>query len=95
VDPRVIKVMSEIGIDISQQRSKSIDEFRGTGFDYVLTVCDRAKATCPAFLEGKEVIHKAFDDPASFTGTESEVLAAYRRVRDDIASWLARRFGCR
>jgi arsenate reductase len=95
VKPWAIKVMSEVGIDIWRHRSKSIDEFRGITFDYVVTVCDRAKVTCPAFLKGKATLHKAFDDPSSAKGTESEILEFYRRVRDEIGSWLDETFAGR
>jgi arsenate reductase len=87
-----IRVMKEIGIDISSQRSKSINEFRGQISDYVVTVCDNARETCP-FFPGKKVIHKSFQDPASVKGQEEEKLAVFRRVRDEIRHWIMETFG--
>jgi len=92
VNPYAIKVMGELGIDISGQRSKSIEEFRGMVFDYVVTVCDSAREKCP-FFPGKKVIHKGFEDPASFTGEEDQVLEVFRRVRDEIRDWIVETFG--
>jgi len=92
VNPYAIKVMGELGIDISSQRSKSIEEFRGMVFDYVVTVCDSAREKCP-FFPGKKVIHKSFEDPAGFTGEEDEVLEVFRRVRDEIKNWIVETFG--
>jgi arsenate reductase len=91
VNPHVIKVMSEIGIDISHQRSKTIEEFHGETFDYVITVCDHTKEVCP-FFPGKTILHKGFDNPLSFTGTEEEILNQVRRVRDEIKNWIAGTF---
>ncbi len=92
VDPYTVTVMAETGIDISRQRSKSIEEFRGRNFDYVITVCDHARETCP-FFPGERVLHKAFKDPAEFIGSEDEKLANLRRVRDEIKDWLEETFG--
>lgn len=91
VNPLVVKVMAEIGIDISHQYSKTIEEFHGEIFDYVVTVCDHAKEVCP-FFPGKTILHKGFDDPSSFTGTEEEILDQIRRVRDEIRNWIADTF---
>jgi len=91
VNPCVVKVMAEIGIDLSHQHSKSIEEFHGEIFDYVVTVCDHAKETCP-FFPGKTILHKSFDNPSSFTGTEEEILEQVRRVRDEIRNWIANTF---
>ncbi len=88
VHPAAIRAMAEIGIDISGHRSKSIDEFEGERFDYVVMVCDDKQADCPFFPGGKEYIHHAFDDPAACTGTEEEVLACFRRSRDEIRAWV-------
>lgn len=82
-----IQAMKEIGIDISKQRSKSIEEFRGKKFDIVVTVCDQAKESCPFFPGGKK-FHKSFDDPSQFKGTLAEILANVRRVRDEIKEWI-------
>lgn len=92
VNPYAIKVMSEIGIDISHQRSKHINEFKGILFDYVVTVCDTAKERCP-FFPGRKVIHKSFMDPAEFNGSEDEKLNIFREVRDQIKDWIIKMFG--
>lgn len=93
VNPYAIKVMSEIGIDISKHRSKSIEEFQGTEFDYVVTVCDSAKEACPFFPGGKKYIHRGFSDPAEFQGKEDEIIAKFRSIRDEIKNWIAETFG--
>ncbi len=93
VHPLAIKAMAELGIDISHHRSKSVEEFLGQKFDYVVTVCDHAKEACPFFPGAKEYLHAGFPDPASVEGTEEERLEAFRRVRDEIARWLERTFG--
>ena len=92
VNPYAIEVMKEIGIDISNHRSKSIEEFRGKTFDYVITVCDRANETCP-FFPGKVHIHRNFEDPALATGSDEEKLKVFRKVRDEIRSWIEDAFG--
>jgi arsenate reductase len=84
VRPQAIKAMEEIGIDISNHRSKSVDEFSNQEFDYVITVCDNAKESCPVFPGNTERIHWSFDDPAEAQGNEDEILAVFRRVRDEI-----------
>lgn len=84
VRPQAIEAMKEIGIDISEHRSKSVEEFAGQNFDYVITVCDNAKESCPVFPGNVKRIHWSFDDPAETTGGESEKLAVFRRVRDEI-----------
>jgi len=88
VRPEAIKVMREIGIDISGHRSKSIDEFIGKEFDYVITVCDNANERCPVFPGNVKRIHWSFEDPAACTGNEVERLALFRRVRDEIGDRL-------
>ena len=89
VRPQAIEVMAEIGIDISGHRSKSFDEFLGTPFDYVITVCDNANQTCPVFPGKATRIHWSFDDPAEAKGTNPDILNVFRRVRDEIRSKLA------
>lgn len=84
VRPQAIKVMSEIGIDISNHRSKSVDEFLGQEFNYVITVCDNANERCPVFPGKTERIHWSFDDPAAAKGEEETILETFRRVRDEI-----------
>jgi arsenate reductase len=84
VHPLAIEVMAEIGADISQHRSKALDEFIGQPFDYVVTVCDNAYESCPTFSGAKRRLHWGFDDPAHAAGTKPEQLAVFRRVRDEI-----------
>lgn len=93
VNPFVVKVMAEIGINISTHHSKSIAEFRGKTFDYVVTVCDHAKEACPFFPGGENFLHKGFQDPSEFKGSEEEMLAEVRRVRDEIKDWIQKTFG--
>ncbi len=88
VRPEAIAAMGELGIDISGQRSKSVDEFAGRQFDYVLTVCDNAKESCPLFPGKTITIHHNFEDPAAFQGSEEVRLALFRRVRDEIRAYL-------
>ena len=90
VRPEAIQVMKEIGIDISGHRSKSIDEFAGQAFDYVLTVCDNAKESCPIYPGHTNRVHHNFEDPAAVLGTNEERLAAFRRVRDEIREYFRR-----
>ena len=92
VNPYSIKVMAKVGIDISKHRSKSIEEFRGKNFNYVVTVCDHAKEACP-FFPGEKILHKGFDDPSEFEGTGEKILGEVRRVRDEIKTWIERTFG--
>lgn len=84
VRPEAIKAMAEIGIDISNHRSKSVEEFAGREIDYVLTVCDNARENCPYFPARTRVIHHSFDDPAAVEGDEETRLAAFQIVRDQI-----------
>jgi arsenate reductase len=84
VRPEAIAVMNEIGIDISGHRSKPVDEFVGAELDYVITVCDNAKESCPVFPGVAKRLHWPFDDPASVQGSEEERKAAFRKVRDQI-----------
>ena len=88
VRPEAIEAMSEIGIDISGHRSKSVDEFVDQNFDYIITVCDNAKESCPVFPGNAFRLHWSFDDPAAVEGTEVERLAAFRKIRDQIAERL-------
>ena len=93
VNPYVVRSLSELGIDISKARSKSIEEFRGRTFDHVVTLCDRARETCPFFPGGKRLLHRVFPNPSSFKGTDEQVLAGVRGVRDGIRAWLGEAFG--
>ncbi len=88
VRPLAIKAMSEAGIDISGQRSKSVDEFDGQNFDYVITVCDNANQRCPIFPGTTQRIHWSIEDPAAVEGSEEEKLKVFRRVRDEISKKL-------
>jgi arsenate reductase (thioredoxin) len=88
VRPEAITVMRELGIDISGYRSKSVDEFTGLLFDYVLTVCDNAKESCPIFPGKTVTIHQNFEDPAALQGPDEERLALFRRVRDEMRPYL-------
>ncbi len=89
VRPEAVAAMRELGIDISGHRSKSVDEFAGLRFDYVLTVCDNAKESCPVFPGSTAVIHHTLEDPAAVQGSDEEKLAAFRRVRDRLRTFLA------
>ncbi len=90
VRPEAIQAMTEIGIDISGQRSKSLDEFNGQTFDYVITVCDNANERCPVFVGGAKRIHHNFQDPPPpGVGDEESRLHIFRRVRDEIREWMA------
>jgi len=88
VRPEAIAAMRELGVDISGHRSKSVDEFAGQSFDYVLTVCDNAKESCPIFPGNAVTIHRNFEDPAALQGSHEERLAIFRRVRDEIRQYL-------
>jgi arsenate reductase len=88
VRPEAIAVMKEVGIDITSHRSKNVDKFAGQEFDYVLTVCDNAKETCPVFFGKATRLHYSFDDPAAVEGTDEKRLAEFRRVRDELRSYL-------
>ena len=85
VHPKAIQVMKEVGIDLSQNYPKMVDKFLNESFDFVITVCDNAKETCPVFI-GKvgNQLHIGFEDPADATGTEEEILTVFRKVRDEI-----------
>ncbi len=93
VNPYAIKVMQEIGIDISHHRSKSVQEFLNQEIDCVITVCDSANETCPFFPGGKKRLHQSFQDPSIFTGSEEEILNGFRKVRDEIKKWIQGAFG--
>ena len=80
--------MAELGIDLSSHRSKHVEEFAGQKFDFVLTVCDNARESCPVFFGEAVLIHHAFDDPAALSGAEEARLGLFRRVRDEIRAFL-------
>lgn len=87
VNPRAVQVMREAGVDISGHTSDHVDSYRGQPFDVVVTVCDSARERCPYFPADAERIHRSFPDPAGATGTEEEILADFRSVRDEIRDW--------
>ena len=93
LDPLAMKVMQEIGIDISMRRAKSVDELNqpGNEFDRVITICDDAARKCP-FLPATQNIHKPFEDPSRFYGTEEERLLNMRSLRDQISNWIDQAF---
>ncbi len=84
VNPKAIAVMAEDGIDISGHTSNNIDEYSKVDFDYVITVCDNANENCPFFPSTAKKFHQYFFDPAKTVGTDEEMIAAFRRVRDSI-----------
>ena len=86
VRPLAIKAMAELGIDISQQQSKTLDRYLHEPFDMVITVCDTAAEACPVFPGAVQRRHWSFEDPTKASGSEAEQLAVYRRVRDQIRS---------
>lgn len=102
VDPRAVKAMSEIGIDIASQRSKAMNEYRGILFDVAVTVCDKVREMCPicgvslkapaTAPAAKETIHKNFKDPVAAEGSEADQLNAFKQVRDEIKIWIEQTF---
>lgn len=85
VNPNAIKVMDEIGLDISHHTSDLVDQYLGEPWDYVITVCGGAKEACPIFIgDVKNNLHIGFDDPYDAQGTEEEIINEYRRIRDEI-----------
>jgi arsenate reductase len=90
VRSEAITAMHELGIDISEHRSKSVDEYSSQPFDYVLTVCDNARESCPIFSGRSIQIHHSFEDPAAVQGSREERLAAFRRIRDELRDYLLR-----
>ncbi len=89
VNPRAIATMLEDGVDISQNTSNNVDEYLDIDFDFVITVCDNAKERCPYFPTNAKKFHHNFPDPAKAVGTEEEVIAEFRRVREMIKSYCA------
>ncbi len=88
VSSRAIKVMAEVGVDISMQTSKHIDDLSAIDFDYVVTLCDNASEQCPVFGGRARLIHRAFEDPYFATGSEEEIMAAFRKTRDQIKTFV-------
>ena len=93
VRDEAVEAMREVGIDISGQRSKAAGEFAGREFDYVITVCDNARETCPVFPGRAERVHRGFEDPpAPGAADRDTTMAVFRRVRDEIREWLRDEF---
>ena len=91
LNPNAVKVMAEVGIDISSHQSKTVDDLGGRKFDFVITVCDHASETCPVFPGETRVLHRSFQDPprlAATAASEEEALGHYRRVRDQIGEFV-------
>ena len=91
LNPDAVRVMAEAGVDISGARSKNVREFLGTEFDFVVTVCDNARETCPIFSGAAKIVHAGFDDPpalAEAVESEKDKLDIYRRVRDEIRAFV-------
>ncbi len=91
LNPRAVQVMGEAGVDMSAHRSQNIDEFDLDSFDFIITVCDHAHESCPMVVSGCRLIHKSFDDPPRLSlalREEDEILACYRRVRDEIRTYI-------
>jgi arsenate reductase len=91
LNPHAVRVMAETGVDISKQRSSHMDEFRDVPFDLVVTVCDKARESCPVFPGATRMVHRNFDDPPALArdaASEEEALSHYRRVRDEIRAFV-------
>jgi arsenate reductase len=88
VSSRAIRVMAEAGVDISMHKSQHIDEFSGIDFDYVITLCDNASQSCPVFSGKARIVHEPFDDPYFAAGSEEEIMAVFRRARDEIKAFV-------
>ncbi len=84
LNPKAVQVMAEIGVDISSNRSDHLERYEKQSFDYVITLCGDANEKCPLFFGGVKRLHMGFDDPPKATGSEDEIMAVYRRVRDEI-----------
>ena len=93
VNPLAVKALEGIGIDISNHRTKSVQRFLDQKFDVVVTVCDRAKVTCPVFPGATKYLHRSFEDPSLWTGSEEEKIEKFRHLRDEIREWLVETFG--
>lgn len=83
-----VKVMAEAGVDISNQWSKHVDEFAGVEFDYVVTVCDYAREQCLDFIGNTKSVHKLFHDPSFMEATDEQIMAEFRKLRDDIKAFI-------
>lgn len=92
VHPLAVEVMREVGIDISTQRSKTLDEFSGQSFDIRVSLCSPAQGICPIFPGAGSTIHKSFPDPSRYDGSPDEMRNAFRKVRDEIIRWIEMEF---
>jgi len=92
INPYVVAAMKQIGLDLSNNQAKSVDEFMGQKLDLIITLCDEAQETCPFFPGGKEYSHQSFRDPGACAGSEEEILACVRRIRDEISAWVRQHF---
>lgn len=92
VRPLAVEAMREIGVDLSEHTSKTVDDLGERAFDVVVTVCDSARETCP-YVPARHTLHESFPDPSTTTGTEAERLAVFRDVRDRLAAWIDATFG--
>ncbi|MHA2239818.1 MAG: arsenate reductase ArsC [Candidatus Hodarchaeales archaeon] len=92
INPYVVKILAKMEIDISNLKSKHVNEFLGRTIDFVITVCDSAKEDCPFFPGAKQYLHKSFDDPSTFTGSDEVILKEVQRVRDEISKWIEEEF---
>ena len=88
INPRAIAVMREVGVDISIQSAKHIDRFLSVDFDYVVTLCDDTRESCPMFGGKARLVHKSFEDPSFAKGSEEEIMAVFRKSRDDIRAFI-------
>jgi len=93
VNPMAAQVLTELGIDTSPLKSKTMEEFTGQQFDHVVTLCGDANEKCPLFFGGVQRIHQGFQDPSRLKGSEEELLPEFRRVRDEIRNWITDSFG--
>jgi len=92
IDPLVVSVMNEMDIDLSHSHAKGFDFFKDYNFDFVVTVCDRAREACPYFAGGDFRIHNSFSDPSGFEGSPDDKIKEYRKTRDEIKTWIEREF---
>jgi len=92
INPRVIAAMKEVGHDLSRNRAKNTDEFLGQRIDLVVTLCDDAREVCPFFPAGVKRDHHGFRDPGSCSGSEEDIMACVRLIRDEILEWVRVRF---
>ena len=88
LNPFMLKVLHDDGVDTSKLYSKTLDDLEEKNFDYVITLCGHANETCPMYLKKTRLIHKGFDDPAKVTGTEKEVLTKFKKIRDEIKKFI-------